>query len=121
MADPFACEADEVKTVDALVDLFPVEHAAAKFFDADAEKLFVIFLYFASSGFVTWKIFIFRLIVRAVIDIVMAPVFAAAGAFFLCPWHLFFRSSLDWLDPLSRRLWKRSYFIMNGLIVVNSN
>jgi cytosine/uracil/thiamine/allantoin permease len=27
--------------------------------------------------------------VRAVIDIVMAPVFAAAGAFFLCPWHFF--------------------------------
>ena len=83
MTDPFAGEADEVKTVDALVDLFPVEHAAAKFFDADAEKLFVIFLYLASSGFVTWKIFVIRLIVRAVIDIVMAPVFAAAGAFSL--------------------------------------
>ena len=94
MTDPFAGETDEVKTVDALVDLFPVEHAAAKFFDADAEKLFVIFLYLASSGFVTWKIFVIRLIVRAVIDIVMAPVFAAAGAFFLCPWHLFFEAPL---------------------------
>jgi hypothetical protein len=89
MTDPFAGEADEVKTVDALVDLFPVEHAAAKFFDADAEKLFVIFLYLASSGFVTWKIFVIRLIVRAVIDIIMAPVFAGRR-FFSLPVASFF-------------------------------
>jgi len=54
VADFFALEADEVQAVDALVDLLAVEHSAAKFFDADTEKFFVVFLYFAASGFVTW-------------------------------------------------------------------
>ncbi len=88
MADFFALEADEVETVDAFVDLFAVEHAALELIDADAEEFFVILLDLAPSGFVTWQIFVFRLIVRAVIDVVVRPIFGGpAGAFLFCPRH----------------------------------
>ena len=59
VADLFALVADEVKTVDALVDLLAIEHATSEFLDADAEEFFVIFLYLAPPRFVTWQIFVF--------------------------------------------------------------
>ena len=89
MTDSFAFEADEVEPVDALVNFFPIEHSAFQFLDPDTEELFVILLDFASPGLVTWKIFVFRLIMGAVVDIVMAPVFCGpAGSFLFCAWHV---------------------------------
>lgn len=69
MANLFAFEANKVEAIDALVDFFPVEHPAFEFFNAYAEKFFVVFLDFASARFVTWKIFILRFVVAGFIEI----------------------------------------------------
>ena len=69
VADLFAFEANKIEAVDALVDFLAVEHPASEFFDANAEKFFVVFLDLASARFVTWKIFVFRLVVAGVVEI----------------------------------------------------
>jgi hypothetical protein len=91
VADSFALETDKIKAVDAFVDFFPVKNAPSKFLYPDTQEFFIIFLYFAPTRFVTWKILIFRFVVSAVIDILMASIFAgAAGALFFGSWHLGF-------------------------------
>ena len=100
MADFSALVADKIKAVDALVDFFPVEHATSQLFDANPQQFFVVLFYFAPSGFVTWKIFVFRFIVGAVINIVMTAVLGgAAGAFLFCPWQLSCLSSPISIGP----------------------
>lgn len=94
VADFLALEADEIEAIDALVDFLAVEHSSPELIDADAEEIFVVLFYFAPAGFVTWKIFVFRLVVAAVVDIVGGAVLGRpAGAFLFCPWH-FTRSKL---------------------------
>ena len=93
MADSFALETDKIEAVDALVDFFPVKHAASQLLYTNAQEFFIIFLYFAPTRFVTWKILVFRFVVSAVVDIVMSSVLAAAaGGLFFRSWHLGF----DW-------------------------
>ena len=88
MTDLFALEADEIETVDALVDFLTVEHPPSELIDADAEEIFVIFFNFAPARFVTWKIFVIRLVMAAVVDIVGSAIFGwPSRAFLFCPWH----------------------------------
>jgi hypothetical protein len=95
VTDLAALLANEVETVDAFVDLFPVEHAPAQLLDPNAEQLFVIFLDFTPSGFVAWKIFVFGFIVTAVIDVIVRAILGGStSAFFLGPGHEF-RCSVD--------------------------
>ena len=54
VADFLAFETDKIQAVDALVDLLAVEHAAAQLVDANAEQFFVVLLYLAPAGFITW-------------------------------------------------------------------
>ena len=89
MADFFALEADEIEAVDALVDFLPVEYPPSELIDADAKEIFVIFFDFAPARFVTWKIFVVRLVMATVVDIVGSAIFGwPSGAFLFCPWHL---------------------------------
>ena len=89
MADFFALEANEIEAVDALVDFLSVEHPPSELIDADTEEIFVIFFDFAPAGFVTWKIFVVRLVMAAVVDIVGSAIFGwPSRAFLFCPWHL---------------------------------
>ena len=89
MADFSALEADEIEAVDALVDFLPVEHPPSELIDADTEEIFVIFFDFAPAGFVTWKIFVVRLVMAAVVDIVGSAIFGwPSRAILFCPWHL---------------------------------
>ena len=88
VADFSALEADEIEAVDALVDFLAVEHSSPELIDADAQEIFVVLFYFAPAGFVTWKIFVVRLIVGAVVDIVGGAVLGwPSRAFLFCPWH----------------------------------
>ena len=89
VADSFALETNKIEAVDALIDLFPVKDAASQLLDANTQEFLIVFLYFAPTRFVTWKIFIFGFIVSTVIDILMGSIFAgAAGALFFSSWHL---------------------------------
>ena len=91
MADFFTFEADEIETVNGFVDFLAVEHSAAQFVDADAEKLLVVLFYLAPTGFVTWKIFIFRVVVRAVIDVIGGSILGRPSrGFFLGSRHFAF-------------------------------
>ena len=90
VADFLALVADEVKTVDALVDFLAIEHPASEFFNPNTEQILVIFLYLAAPSFVTGKVFAFGLVMGAVVDVVVGAVFGGSpSAFFLRPWHLF--------------------------------
>jgi hypothetical protein len=71
VADSFAFEADEIDSVDALVDFLSVENPAAEFLDANAQQLFVVLLDLASPRFVTWKILIFGFLVTGILEIVV--------------------------------------------------
>jgi hypothetical protein len=122
VADFSALVADKIEPVDALVDFFPIEHAAPEFFDPDTQQLFVVLFYFAPSGFVTWKIFVFRFIVTTVINVVVTAVLGGAtGAFFICAWDIFYFKlpNLDWTVKVYGRK-DGFYFIMNASLLVNS-
>ena len=112
VADFFAFVANEIETVDALVDFFAVQHAAAEFLDTDTEKLFIVPLYLAPAGFVTRKIFIFRLVMGAVVDIIVTSVFGRpCRALLLCSWHLF-----RWMLPYRITCDRRFHGLAGGVI-----
>ena len=102
MADFFALEADEIEAVDALVDFLAVEHSPSEFIDADPKEILVILLNFASASFVAWKIFVFRFVVGAVVDIIGSAILGLSSrAFLFCPWH-FSRSQLPDCSQIGR-------------------
>src|SRR5947199_286529 len=80
MADFLAFVADEVQTIDALVDLLAVEHPTPQLFDADAEQLFVVFLDLSSARFVTWKIFVFPFFLIGVVEVILRAAFCGPYA-----------------------------------------
>src|SRR5438093_7942101 len=83
MADFLAFVADEVQTIDALVDLLAVEHPTPQLFDADAEQLFVVFLDLSSARFVTWKIFVFPFFLIGVVEVILRAAFCGPSGSFL--------------------------------------
>jgi len=88
--DFLAFEADEVDTVNALVDFFTIENPAPELLYANAQKLFVVFLDLASARLVTWKIFIVRFFVAGLIEIVVGtPLRGSSCGFLFCSWHVF--------------------------------
>ena len=52
--DFLAFKADEINSVDALVDFLAVEDPTAEFLDANTQQLFVVLLDLASARFVAW-------------------------------------------------------------------
>jgi len=100
VADFFALVADEVDSIDALVDFFPIEHAAPELIDADAQELFVVLFDLAPAGFVTGKIFVFRFFVRTIVDVVVSAIFARpSGTFLFWSRHFSPCRSVSSVDP----------------------
>ncbi len=83
MADFFTLKADEVKPVDALIDLFPVENSALQLLYPDPEQFFVVSFYFASSSLIAWKILVVNLIMAAIINVLVSSVFRLSSRGFL--------------------------------------
>ena len=54
VTDFFAFEADEINSVDALIDFLAVEDPTSEFLDANAQQLFVVLLDLTSARFVAW-------------------------------------------------------------------
>ena len=106
MADFFAVEADEVQAIDAFVDFLAVEHSPSKLVDADAEEIFVVLLYFATAGFVTRKVLVFRFVMSAVVNIVGGTVLGRpTGPFLFRPRHVSWSKLHAYLQP-TRGSWR---------------
>ena len=54
VTDFLAFKADEINSVDALIDFLAVEDPTSEFLDANTQQLFVVLLDLASARFVAW-------------------------------------------------------------------